>query len=181
VLEPLKSRGAAVGSLHPFQTVASPAEGVKALKGCYWGIEGDREARRIAAEWAKKLGGVVTYIRPGQKILYHAAAFLVSPTLVTLMDQSIRLLRHSGFPPNRARKMLSQFAALTVQNFAALGARRALTGPASRGDWTTIKAHLAAFERTFPDVIPIYIPLLRAMLRLAGRRPPRSLSILLQK
>lgn len=175
VLEPLHRLGAAVGSLHPFQTVPNPAAGVRNLVGCFWAIEGDAAARRLALRWLKALKGVAFSVKARERILYHAAAFLVCPTIVTLMGQSLRLLRRSGVPARIARPMLGKFVAETGASFVRLGARRALTGPAARGDWQTIRRHLAALRRVAPDVIPVYRALLRAMSRLAGRRAPRGL------
>ncbi len=170
VLAPLQSHGAAIGSLHPFQTIPTPAAGVRNLVGCYWAVEGDRAARRVAAQWVKALKGVVFPVRPGEKILYHLAAFLVCPTTVTLMDRSLRLLRRSGVAARIARPMLGQFVSETARSFAALGPRGALTGPAARGDWSTIRRHLRALRHEAPDLLPVYRALLDAMLRLAGRK-----------
>ena len=175
VLSPLKKLGAAIGSLHPFQTIPNPAAGVRSLRECFWGIEGDPAARRVAMRIVKALGGHVFPIRPEKKILYHAAAFLVCPTLVTLMENSARLLIHSGVPARIARPMLGQIVAETLRNYVAMGGRQALTGPAARGDWPVIRRHLAALRREFPDVVPLYKELVRAMLRLAGKKPPRGL------
>jgi predicted short-subunit dehydrogenase-like oxidoreductase (DUF2520 family) len=181
VLEPLRRRGAAIGSLHPFQTIPNPAAGIRNLKGCFWGIEGDAVARKVATEWVKALGGVAFRIRASQKTLYHAAAFLVCPTLVTLMDRSVRLLRQAGVPARIVRVMLGRFVEETVRNFVRLGGRRALTGPAVRGDWPTIRRHLRALRRSSPDIIPLYLAHLRAMLRLTGRRPPEFLERILKR
>jgi len=181
VLQPLRRRGAAIGSLHPFQTIPNPATGVRNLKGCFWGIEGDPAARKVAAQWVKALGGVAFPIRASQKTLYHAAAFLVGPTLVTLMDRSARLLRQAGVPARIVRPMLGRFVEETVRNFVEFGGRRSLTGPAVRGDWPTIRRHLRALRRSFPDIIPLYHALVRAMLCLTGRRPPPSLERILKR
>ncbi len=171
LLQPLRRRGAAIGSLHPFQTIPSPAAGVRNLLGCYWAIEGDAPARKVAAGWVKALDGVRFLVRPSQKTPYHLAAFLVCPTVVTLMDRSLRLLRRSGVPVKIAAPMLAQFVTETARNFVELGARQALTGPAARGDWPTLRRHLRALRRVSPEVTPVYKALLRAMLRLIGRRP----------
>ena len=181
VLQPLRRRGAAIGSLHPFQTIPNPTAGVRNLKGCFWSIEGDAAARKVAAKWVKALGGVAFHIRPSKKTLYHAAAFLVCPTLVTLMDRSAWLLRQTGVPARIVRPMLGQFVEETVRNFVKLGGRRALTGPAVRGDWLTIQRHLRALRRSAPDIIPLYRVLVRAMLRLTGRRLPPSLERILKR
>jgi predicted short-subunit dehydrogenase-like oxidoreductase (DUF2520 family) len=172
VLKPLALRGAAIGSLHPFQTIPNPATGVRNLVGCFWAIEGDPAARKIAIGWVRALKGVAFPVGGSRRTLYHLAAFLVSPTTVTLMDHSFRLLRRLGVPARIARPMLGLFVGETVRNFVELGARRALTGPASRGDWRTIRRHLQALRRESPKLIPVYKALLNDMLRLAGRWMP---------
>lgn len=172
VLRPFKLRGAAVGSLHPYQTVPSPQAGVRNLLHCFWGIEGDARAMRVARHWVRLLEGVPFLVRAERKTLYHLAAFLVCPTVVTLMEQSSLLLKKAGVPLRIARPMLTQFVSETARNFAEMGARRALTGPAVRGDWVTIERHLSALKRTAPEFVPVYETLLQAMLRLAGRKAP---------
>jgi predicted short-subunit dehydrogenase-like oxidoreductase (DUF2520 family) len=181
VLRPLRRRGAAIGALHPFQTIPSPAAGVRNLKACFWGIEGDAVARKLAGQWVKALGGVAFSVRPLQKTLYHAAAFLVCPTVVTLMHRSARLLRHAGVPAKIVRPMLGQFVAETVRSFVKLGGRRALTGPVTRGDWTTIRRHLVALRRVSPHLVPLYSTLVRAMLPLTGKRAPAALEKALRR
>ena len=168
VLAPLKLRGAAIGSLHPYQTVPSPQAGVRNLRGCFWALEGDRRALRVARGWVKTLGGVAFAVRPEKKTLYHLSAFLVCPTVVTLMAQATSLLKEAGVPGRISRPMLQQFVAETAKNFADLGARRALTGPAVRGDWATIRRHLDALRQSAPEFEPAYQSLLQAMVRLAG-------------
>jgi predicted short-subunit dehydrogenase-like oxidoreductase (DUF2520 family) len=173
VLRPLKRRGASIGSLHPFQTVPNPTEGLRNLRGCYWGIEGDLAAQRVARNWVKALGGIAFNLRPTRKTQYHLAAFLVCPPVITLMEQAERLLGLAGIPSRTARAMLARFVAEAARNFVTLGGRRALTGPAVRGDWPTIGRHMAALRRVSPEFVPVYEELLGAMLRLAKRPPPR--------
>jgi predicted short-subunit dehydrogenase-like oxidoreductase (DUF2520 family) len=168
VLDPLKLRGAAIGSLHPYQTVPSPQAGVRNLRGCFWALEGDPRALRVARRWVKLLGGVAFSIRPEKKTLYHLSAFVVCPTVVTLMAQAASLLKQAGVPERISRPMLGRFVAETARNFEDLGGRRALTGPAVRGDWETIRRHLTALRQTAPEFEPVYRSLLKAMLRLAG-------------
>jgi predicted short-subunit dehydrogenase-like oxidoreductase (DUF2520 family) len=170
VLRPLKRRGAAIGSLHPFQTIPSPAAGLRSLPAGYWATEGDKKAQKVARGWVKALGGVAFSVRPTQRTLYHMAAFLTCPTVVTLMAQSMHLLRKAGVPEKIAGPMLSRFVKETARNFEELGGKRSLTGPAVRGDWPTIRRHLAALRRMSPEFVPAYRALLRAMLRLAGKR-----------
>lgn len=169
VLEPFRERGAAIGSLHPYQTIPSPAAGVRNLLGCYWAVEGDRQAVAVAQRWVKALGGKSFTLLPESKPLYHLSAFLVCPTVVTLMDCSERLLHQAGVPNKVIRPMLGRFVAETVRNFVESGGRKSLTGPAVRGDWATLQRHLAELQHYAPEVIPAYVELVDLMLHFAGR------------
>lgn len=172
VLLPFKRRGGAIGSLHPFQTIPNPEAGVRNLRGGTWGIEGDAAARRVAMQWVKALKGATFLIRPEKKTLYHAAAFLVCPAVITLMDLSMRLLRHSGVTEKTARPMLARITAETAHNFARLGPQKALTGPAMRGDWATIQKHITELRRVAPEAMSAYRELVRMMAAVAGRSVP---------
>jgi len=175
ILRPLQLRGAAIGSLHPYQTIPSPRTGARNLRGGFWGIEGDRRAVQVARRWVKLLKGTAFAVDPKKKPLYHLSAFLVCPTLVTLMDQSTRVLGQAGVPERISRPMLRRFVTETAENFSEMGAR-ALTGPAVRGDWKVIRAHMSALRQAAPGFLPVYRSLLTAMLRLTGRKAPRWLA-----
>jgi predicted short-subunit dehydrogenase-like oxidoreductase (DUF2520 family) len=174
VLDPFKKRGAAVGSLHPYQTVPSASAGVRNLPGCFWAVEGDSQAVAVARRWVKALGGKSFTIAPEAKSLYHLSAFLVCPTVVSLMDCSERLLRGAGVPKSVIRPMLGKFVSETVNNFVGLGGRKSLTGPAVRGDWATLQSHIVELQRFAPEVIPAYFELVDLMLHVAGRSPGRN-------
>ncbi len=176
VLAPLKLRGAAVGSIHPYQTVPSPRAGVRNLHECFWALEGDRLAVAVARDWVKRLEGVAFAIQPDAKTLYHVSAFLVCPTVVTLMAQAAELLTQAGVPARISRPMLRQFVTETARNFAEVGGPRALTGPAVRGDWATIRRHQAALRKSAPNFVPVYQSLLKAMLDLASGNRTRPSS-----
>ncbi|HEX5411938.1 MAG TPA: Rossmann-like and DUF2520 domain-containing protein [Terriglobia bacterium] len=172
ILEAFKKRGAAVGSLHPYQTIPNPSAGARNLPGCYWAVEGDRQAVAVARRWVKALGGKSFVIAPDAKARYHLSAFLVCPTAVTLMDCSERLLREAGVPKNLIRPMLGIFVSETVRNFVEFGGRKSLTGPAARGDWATTRKHLAEIRRVCPEALPAYCGLLQMMAKIAGRKIP---------
>jgi predicted short-subunit dehydrogenase-like oxidoreductase (DUF2520 family) len=172
LLQPLRQRGAGAASLHPLMTVPSAKAGVRNLIGCWWAIEGDPQAVRLARRWVRALRGTAFILQPQRKPAYHAAAVIACAGVVTLMESSRRLLERCGVAPSRARRMLEGFVTETAKSFAALGARRALTGPAVRGDWATIRGHLAALEREAPELVPLYKELLNSMLSLSGKRLP---------
>ena len=58
----------------------------------------------------------------------------------------------------------------TLDNVAASGAEGALTGPAARGDWDTIRAHLDAMPTDHDCAL--YLALCSAAARLAGNELP---------
>ena len=177
ILNSFKLRGAAVGSMHPFQTVPSPRAGVKSLRGCYWGIEGDPQALRVARNWISQLDGVALRVRPKDKTIYHLSAFIACPGVATLMAQAASLLVQAGIPERVSRPMLGQIVASTAGNFAQLGGHKALTGPAVRGDWGTVRNHRVSLRKASPEFLPVYDALLKAMLRLVEGGPPPRLPI----
>ena len=65
---------------------------------------------------------------------YHAAASVASNFLVTLKAAAERIAAGADLPPAQARELLAPLVRQTVENWAALGPERALTGPVARGD-----------------------------------------------
>jgi predicted short-subunit dehydrogenase-like oxidoreductase (DUF2520 family) len=175
VLQPFRRGGASAASLHPLQTVPSREAGVRNLFGCFWAVEGDPTAVGLARRWVRLLHGHALTITPRRKPAYHAAAVIACAGVVTLMESAERLMSLSGVERSQARKMLAGFVSESAANFGRLGGRRSLTGPASRGDWATIRKHQAALRREAPDLVPLYRELLRSMLKLAGQQPRRDL------
>jgi len=175
VLQPFRARGASAASLHPLQTVPSREAGVRNLIGCFWAVEGDPGAVRLARRWVRLLRGHTLTVAPQRKAAYHAAAVIACAGVVTLMESAERLMNLSGVERSQARKMLAGFVSETAANFGRLGGRRSLTGPASRGDWATIRKHQAALRSEAPDLVPLYRELLRSMLKLAGQQPRRDM------
>ncbi|MFB3920293.1 MAG: Rossmann-like and DUF2520 domain-containing protein [Terriglobia bacterium] len=174
ILQSLARRGAAIGSIHPFQPIPDPATGVQTLPGCYWAVEGAAPARAAGEEIVRLLRGIAFPIRPSRKALYHVSGIMVCPALLGLLSHSERLLTLAGVPSDIARAMLARSVRETVGNFTRLGGRRALTGPAARGDWATLRRHFAALRRDAPGVVPAYAALVSTMLRLTGKRPPSA-------
>ena len=182
VLKALRARGASAGSMHPLQTVPDREAGVRNLPGCPWAIEGEGAALRLARYWIRLLGGKAFVIDPRHKAAYHAAAVISCGGIVALMETSRRLLEDCGVAPAQARATLRDFVVETASNFARLGMPRALTGPAIRGDWATIKRHVAALRRTGPETVALYQELTRQMSALVegrsatrGSRPLRKI------
>jgi predicted short-subunit dehydrogenase-like oxidoreductase (DUF2520 family) len=86
---------------------------------------------------------------------------IASNHLVALLGQAQRVAAAAGVPLEAYLDLVRD----TVENVADLGPAGALTGPAARGDWTTIERHLAALDAIDPRERPTY----EAMVALARR------------
>jgi predicted short-subunit dehydrogenase-like oxidoreductase (DUF2520 family) len=139
VLAPHPRRAA----LHPLVPLPDPDDGCRRLtSGVTFAVAGDPVVRRMA----ESLGGRVVTVADGDRAAYHAAACIAANHVVALLGQVERVAASVGLP-------LDAFLDLTraaVDDVGRLGPRRALTGPAARGDWATLARHgraLAPEER----------------------------------
>ncbi|MGN6593252.1 MAG: DUF2520 domain-containing protein [Terriglobales bacterium] len=143
VLEPLRCRGAATGSLHPMMTFPRPGRPAPASAGIVFSFEGDPAARRAAAALIRLWRGRPLPLPPGVKTAYHLAATLVGPGAVVEMAAAEAVLRAAGLGGaqlDRARQGLRQLLAATAKNLDQ-GVAAAWTGPWARGDRQTIARH----------------------------------------
>ena len=152
-----------VGALHPLAALPDAVVGAeRLLAGAWFAVAGDPVVGEIAAD----LGGRTFTIADADRVRYHAAAVIASNHLVALLGQAQRVGATAGVP---AEALLSLVRG-TVDNVAALGAPRALTGPVVRGDRATIDAHLAALD---PAERPAYEALVGAAVRLLSTEETR--------
>ncbi len=154
-----------VGSLHPLVSLPDPDIGAaRLLDRCDFAIDGDPIVERIVAA----LGGVGFVVGDDRRARYHATAAIASNHLVALAAQVERLAESVGVPAAAYWRLMDT----TLDNVGERGARAALTGPAARGDWATIQAHLRALP---PDERALYGALSRAAATLAGLEWPPDL------
>jgi predicted short-subunit dehydrogenase-like oxidoreductase (DUF2520 family) len=122
------------GSLHPLVPLPNPSIGAGRLaSGITFAVAGDAITRRVA----EALGGRTVEVEDRDRAAYHAAASIAANHLVALIGQVERVAATIGLP-------LDAFAGLlhaATDDALALGPRRALTGPAARGDWDTVERH----------------------------------------
>jgi predicted short-subunit dehydrogenase-like oxidoreductase (DUF2520 family) len=163
----LKRKGASVASLHPLQSLASPGNAEKALRGIYFSLEGDAEAYKVGEVIVKKLGSKVLRIRPETKIFYHAAATMASNYLTTLLNVSGSIMSRSGVSHKHAESALITLMKGTLANAEKLGIHQSLTGPIFRGDEKTILLHIKALREIDPDIEKLYTLLGLETLKLA--------------
>jgi predicted short-subunit dehydrogenase-like oxidoreductase (DUF2520 family) len=155
-LAPLAAAGVACGALHPLQTFASPEQGLSALPGCLFAIDGEAEAMGWAERIAHLLGGETLRIRPESRPLYHAAAVMASNYVVVLLDAAAMLMDAAGVSQEKALRALAPLVEASARNVLGFGPVAALTGPVQRGDLLTLTGHLRALARAPETVRQLY-------------------------
>jgi predicted short-subunit dehydrogenase-like oxidoreductase (DUF2520 family) len=143
----LATAGVACGCLHPLQTVATPAEGVRALPGVSFAVDGDAEAVAWALQIVELLGGHALRIPAAARPIYHAAAVMASNAVVAVMAAAVILMKEAGVPEIEALRALGPLAQTSLENALRLGPAAALTGPIQRGDHGTVRSHLDALSQ----------------------------------
>jgi predicted short-subunit dehydrogenase-like oxidoreductase (DUF2520 family) len=171
VLDPLRKRGASVGSLHPLISVSDAELGQQRLAGAMFCVEGDEGAVLAAKNIVDALGGECFSIDTEFKSLYHAAAVTACGHMVALIDVSVEMLNKCGVDESAAQRMLLPLIRSTIENVSGQTLSNALTGPFARGDSDTIGVHLASIEKNVDeDIREIYLVLAARSLRLAAQR-----------
>jgi predicted short-subunit dehydrogenase-like oxidoreductase (DUF2520 family) len=125
-------------SIHPLVALPDPDVGAERLRGAWFALAGDPLVRTVV----DALGGQWFTIADEDRAAYHAAACIASNHLVALLGQAERVGAAAGVP----RDAFLDLVRATVENVAALGPARALTGPAARGDVETLARHRAALD-----------------------------------
>ena len=166
-LGPLVGSRAALGSLHPLQTISDPERAAERLKGAWAAVEGMPRAVEAAERLAQDVGLRPFRIASQAKPMYHAGAVFASNYFVVVEAVAQRLLRHAGLTDGEAWQALRPLVEGTLENLARLGPLGALTGPVARGDEATVRRHVEALTQ---DDAALYRVLGRAALELAQKR-----------
>ena len=166
VLLPLRERGTRRLATHPLQTFPDVGGAIRSLPGCLIAITADDdEGFALGERLATELGATPFRLRDDLRPLYHAAAVFASNYLVATTAVAERLFAAAGVPdPGDAMHPLQ---VATLDNVARLGPAAALTGPAVRGDATTVGKNLEALAEHAPDTVSAYVAMCRVALDLA--------------
>ena len=144
VLCPAKEKGAYIGGMHPLKAFAK--KGKCDFSGTYFALDGDEQAQQLAGEMVGHLGGHTFQVPNEARPLYHAAACIASNYTVTLLHWAASLYEAFGLSQQQAVAALLPLVEGSLENIRQLGTVQALTGPISRGDETTLAAHLKALQ-----------------------------------
>lgn len=167
ILEPLRSLGAEIASLHPLQTFSDPVQGAQALENAYFSLEGTPKAVDIIKSELLHLQLRHFIITAEQKPLYHAAASMASNSLVAVIDYSLSLFEKAGIERERGIEALFPLMETSLLNCKNKSPAKALTGPIVRGDVDTIALHVEKIKKEAPSLLPFYCDLARLTLETA--------------
>jgi predicted short-subunit dehydrogenase-like oxidoreductase (DUF2520 family) len=156
ILEAARKFGASVGSFHPLQTFAGIDQAIENLPGSAFALEGEEPLMSTLKELVRLLDGSWVELKPGDKVLYHAAAVFACNYFVTLVKLAVDLWQDFGVSPQQATRALLPLLKGTINNIATIGLPNCLTGPVARGDLGTIERHLYSLKTRHPSLLNIY-------------------------
>ncbi len=133
-------------SLHPLVPLPTPEIGARRLAaGIGFAVAGDP----VATEFATALGGRPFSVDDAERAAYHAAACVAANHVVALLGQVQRIAESAGLGID----VFLGLSRAALDDVERLGPAGALTGPAARGDWSTLERHRRALA---PDERPGY-------------------------
>jgi predicted short-subunit dehydrogenase-like oxidoreductase (DUF2520 family) len=141
VLEPAVSSGAIPLALHPAMSFTGTSLDLARLTDCCFGVTAPGPVLPIAQALVVEMGAEPVVVAEDMRGLYHSALAHGSNHLVTLVAQSLDLLREAGIEsPGR---VLGPLLSAALDNALRSG-DAALTGPVARGDAGTVASHVRA-------------------------------------
>jgi predicted short-subunit dehydrogenase-like oxidoreductase (DUF2520 family) len=145
--------------VHPLQSFTR-ARGPEQLDSAYAAITAESdEAREVGFRLARELGLEPFALDDSERALYHAGAVVAASYLVTIHKAAADMVEAAGAPPEALVPLMRRVVENDFE----------LTGPAIRGDWATVEAHLTAIRERLPELEPLYRALADATAELAVR------------
>lgn len=158
VLHPMIEAGVLPLALHPVMTFTGTSVDLARLDACPFGVTTFDQLRPAAETLVVEMGGEPVWIPEDARALYHAAIANGANHLITLVAQTLELLREAGIDePNR---LMGPLLFASLDNVLRMG-DAALTGPVARGDAATVAAHVEELTARSPEATRAYIALAR--------------------
>jgi predicted short-subunit dehydrogenase-like oxidoreductase (DUF2520 family) len=150
--------------LHPLQTFTAEGGSFDGVGCAIGGTTPD--ALACADALARCLGMRPFELADADRPAYHAAASIASNFLVTLEAVAEQVAASVGVD----RELLAPLVRQTVENWAAMGPERALTGPVARGDDLTVQKQRRAVEQAAPELSGLFDALVEATRTMAAKK-----------
>ncbi|WP_423230041.1 Rossmann-like and DUF2520 domain-containing protein [Acetobacterium bakii] len=156
VFEGFEKLGCGICSLHPIMTFSEVSTPVKDLEAIKFTLEGNHEGKALIQKMLEVTGNEFFIIDKESKILYHAAACVLSNYMVTLIDTGFEMLTKAGIDQEKIASSFLPLITATLNNVRKSGTVDALTGPLVRGDENTIVKHVDAIKTSIPEYLDLY-------------------------
>jgi len=156
VFKLLEKSGCGVASLHPIMTFSEVTTPIKDLEMTKFTLEGNNSGKVEIQKILRTTNNEFFIIDKESKILYHAAACVLSNYMVTLIDSGFQMLKKAGIDQEKISPAFLPLITATLNNVKKRGTVDALTGPMVRGDENTISKHLDAIKSIMPEYLDLY-------------------------
>lgn len=163
VLAPVTRVGAIPLALHPVMTFTGTSVDLARLDDCPFGVTSADSVRPVAEALVVEMGGEPVWVPEEARSLYHAAVVFGANYLMTVVLQSLDLLRDAGIA--EPQRLMGPLLSASLDNALRHG-DSALTGPVARGDARTVGDHLERMR----DLPPVVTDSYRALARLTADR-----------
>ena len=163
VLEPAQHVGALTLAIHPVMTFTGTTVDLARLADCPFGVTSSDAVRPVAEALVVEMGGEPVWVPEEARGLYHAAIAFGANYLMTVVLQSLELLRDAGMA--EPQRLMAPLLSASLDNALRHG-DAALTGPVARGDADTVAHHLHRIAEVSPAAAVAY----RALARLTADR-----------
>ena len=159
LLQPAVDQGAVAGAFHPLQAFNSVENGVKAIPGVTFGIEGNDAIQSYLRGIASDIKGIPISLRPQDKVLYHVSGVLMGNLLAVLASVAASMWEKFDHTRDEGVRALSPMLPAVSSNLDSVGVPQAVAGPYVRGDIGTVRKHLEAVSSSAPEYLALYIEL----------------------
>ena len=145
ILAPAAGRGAITLALHPALSFTGTSMDLERLRRTSIAVTGPKTFLAIGQALAVEIGGEPFVVAEADRALYHAACSHASNHVAVVIAQAMEMLESIGIED--PGQVLGELVAASTSNVLRSGVRT-LTGPVSRGDASTVRAHLTALDET---------------------------------
>jgi predicted short-subunit dehydrogenase-like oxidoreductase (DUF2520 family) len=163
VLDPARAVGALPLAIHPVMTFTGTSIDVARLEDCPFGVTAPDAVRPVAEALVVEMGGDPVWVPEDARVLYHAGIAFGANYLMTVVLESLDLLRSAGMTD--PQRLMAPLLSASLDNALRHG-DTSLTGPVARGDAATVADHLERIREVSPVAADGY----RALARLTADR-----------
>jgi predicted short-subunit dehydrogenase-like oxidoreductase (DUF2520 family) len=158
VLEPAAQAGALPLAIHPVMTFTGTSVDLARLADCPFGVTAPDAVRPVAEALVVEMGGEPIWVPEEARGLYHAGIAFGANFLMTVVLESLDLLRSAGM--TEPQRLMAPLLSAALDNALRHG-DSALTGPVARGDADTVAEHLRRVGEVSPAAASAYAALAR--------------------